>query len=67
MDKSAGAPVYLSIREVARLLKWKYHRTYKVLSEADLVVMVGPHPLVPVERIRNLMPDLWDKFRLQLI
>lgn len=67
MEKSAGAPVYLSVREVARLMRWKYHRAYVLLQDAKLLVDVGGHPLVPTERLREIMPDLWDKFRQQLL
>lgn len=67
MASSAGPPVYLSIRETARLLGWPYRRTQRFLVESDLIVVRCGRPLVSTDRIRDLMPELWDKFLIQFI
>lgn len=65
--ENSGPPVYLTIREASRLLGWTYNRTYRMLYESNLLVMRCGKPLLPLQRLKEQLPEVWEHWRTELV
>ncbi len=52
-------PVYITIQEVANILRWSRKRTRRWLLASNALVQRGGEWVTTAERLRDAFPEVW--------